>query len=266
MKYCLHGHPLTEENVYSDKNGYLLCKKCRQQRDKKRYIAGSPLPQSGVAGVIWCKRRNKWKARIAVNGQEIPLGFFTEKQAAIAARQEAEHRYDAAPPKWWNKHQSPEEKQAARTAYNKQHYQLTKETRIEYARLYRQTNPEKIKATCRKSRRKAKRDDPIKYIITRLKARSMHKGIPFDLSPDHVILPAFCEVCGTRLVLFGGRFKGSTISADKIQPKKGYTNGNVKFICVDCNTLKRDCTDPQRFRALADYVERNLPTATSNRS
>jgi hypothetical protein len=261
MKHCLYGHILTEENVYSDKNGYLLCKKCRQQRDKKRYIAGSPLPQSGVAGVTWYKRRNKWKSRIAVNGQEIPLGFFAEKQAAIAARQEAEHRYGVAPPK---RNQTLEEKQADRAAYNKKYYLDSQEQQQERARTYRKRNPEKIKATNIKSRRKRKAADPIKFIITQLKRRSAQRGIPFDLLPEHITLPEFCEVCGTRLVLFGGRFKGSTVSADKLQPNKGYTNGNVKFICIDCNTLKRDCIDPHRFRAIADYIERNLPTTTFN--
>lgn len=255
MKHCLHGHALTEANVYLQ-NGYLLCKKCRQLRDKKRYIAGSPLPQSGVAGVIWYKRRNKWKARIAVRGKEIPLGFFTELQDAIAARQEAERQYGVTPLRY---NLTTEDKQAERAAYNKKYYLDRQEEQCERARQYRSKYPEKIKATSVKSKIKQKSSDPVKYILAQLKRRSVQKCIPFDLLPEHVTLPDFCEVCGARLVLFGGRFRGSTVSADKLIPDKGYTNGNVRFICMDCNTLKRDCIDPHRFRAIADYIERHIP-------
>jgi hypothetical protein len=37
---------------------------------------------SGVKGVAWCKRKNKWRARIIVDGKEHHIGFFDNLQAA----------------------------------------------------------------------------------------------------------------------------------------------------------------------------------------
>ena len=37
---------------------------------------------SGVKGVAWCKRKNKWRARIIVDGKEHHVGFFDDLQDA----------------------------------------------------------------------------------------------------------------------------------------------------------------------------------------
>ena len=46
--------------------------------------------KSGVTGVSWNKARQKYVARITKNGKHIHLGFFSELEDAIAARQKAE--------------------------------------------------------------------------------------------------------------------------------------------------------------------------------
>lgn len=57
--------------------------------------------QSGVTGVCWQKGNDKWKAYIGVNGTQIILGFFDDKDEAIRIRKQAEveyygtRRYDA---------------------------------------------------------------------------------------------------------------------------------------------------------------------------
>jgi hypothetical protein len=48
--------------------------------------------KSGVSGVTWRADRKKWNARIKVGYKNFNLGLFSEKSAAIAARQEAENR------------------------------------------------------------------------------------------------------------------------------------------------------------------------------
>lgn len=48
---------------------------------------------SGVTGVSWHKASNRWYARIQNNGNEIGLGFFTDKDDAIRARLLAEKKY-----------------------------------------------------------------------------------------------------------------------------------------------------------------------------
>ena len=48
---------------------------------------------SGHVGVYWCKIRSRWRAKITVNGKNIYLGYFKEKEDAIKARKEAEAKY-----------------------------------------------------------------------------------------------------------------------------------------------------------------------------
>lgn len=50
-----------------------------------------PRASSGILGVY--KSRKKWMARICVNGREIIIGTFSDKQKAKDARQAAEHEY-----------------------------------------------------------------------------------------------------------------------------------------------------------------------------
>lgn len=48
---------------------------------------------SGVTGVSWCKRNQKWCAQIRVNRKTIHLGYFDNLQDAAKARKEAEEKY-----------------------------------------------------------------------------------------------------------------------------------------------------------------------------
>lgn len=48
---------------------------------------------SGVTGIIWLKRENKWRAAIKINGKTIIVGEYKKKQDAINARKEAEQKY-----------------------------------------------------------------------------------------------------------------------------------------------------------------------------
>ena len=48
---------------------------------------------SGVTGVNWEKRRNKWQAYITVNKKRIYLGLFDNIEDAIRVRKEAESKF-----------------------------------------------------------------------------------------------------------------------------------------------------------------------------
>jgi len=49
---------------------------------------------SGYKGVVWFKRKQKWMARIKVNGKGIHLGYFTDKEeAALAYIKAAEQHF-----------------------------------------------------------------------------------------------------------------------------------------------------------------------------
>lgn len=49
--------------------------------------------KSGVTGVYWHAKRNKWIAYITVNGERMHLGYFNDFDDAVKARKEAEFKY-----------------------------------------------------------------------------------------------------------------------------------------------------------------------------
>lgn len=49
--------------------------------------------KSGTTGVRWRKDISKWTARICVDGKNLNLGYFTEKEDAIEARKAAEREH-----------------------------------------------------------------------------------------------------------------------------------------------------------------------------
>ena len=48
---------------------------------------------SGITGVYWYSREEKWSAEIGINGKSIRLGLFNDKDEAIKARKMAEQKY-----------------------------------------------------------------------------------------------------------------------------------------------------------------------------
>lgn len=52
--------------------------------------------RSGIIGVSWAKHCNRWKAYIGVNGRQIVLGYFAQKEDAIDARKKADSLYGYA--------------------------------------------------------------------------------------------------------------------------------------------------------------------------
>jgi len=48
---------------------------------------------TGITGVLWDKRYQKWKSIIGINNKQIHLGYYDDKNDAIKVRKEAEVKY-----------------------------------------------------------------------------------------------------------------------------------------------------------------------------
>lgn len=58
-----------------------------------RNMSLRPTNTSGICGVYWDKRRQKWRAQIQVQGKQTYIGSYTNIQDAIDARRAAEEKY-----------------------------------------------------------------------------------------------------------------------------------------------------------------------------
>lgn len=76
--------------VYDNRKSNLrIVTHSQNMRNHKIHINNS----SGVSGVSWHKKANKWWAYINVDGKRINLGYFDKFEDAVKARKNAEEKY-----------------------------------------------------------------------------------------------------------------------------------------------------------------------------
>lgn len=90
--------------------GYHMCKRCQElyssqkAREKAGFQNGTQITKlknmkntasnsSGVRGVVWDKRSNKWRARLTFQGKYMSFGTYEKFEDAVAARKAAEEEY-----------------------------------------------------------------------------------------------------------------------------------------------------------------------------
>lgn len=95
------------------------------------------------------------------------------------------------------------------------------------------------------------------YARLNAKRRAVKKGLPFDLSGSYIysILPDKCPVFGTAFKFRGNGVLGPTSpSIDRIDPAKGYVEGNIVIISLKANQIKNAFTTSD-IRRVADWME-----------
>lgn len=103
---------------------------------------------------------------------------------------------------------------------------LTQSHRNEYKKAWMDKNPRNVWA------KHARRD---------AKLRAAKKGVPFNLTAKYIrsILTDFCPVFNTEFVFRGnGKILPTSPSLDRIDPAKGYVEGNVVVISSKANNIK----------------------------
>lgn len=91
-------------------------------------------------------------------------------------------------------------------------------------------------------------------MYTGVKDRARRRSIPFDLTPDDIVIPERCPVLGLVLSPNVGHAAPNSPSLDRIDPSKGYVRGNVQVISQRANALKRDATADE-IQMVITYME-----------
>lgn len=69
--------------------------------------------------------------------------------------------------------------------------------------------------------------------------RARHKGLPFSIKKEDIVIPTHCPVLGIRLRASDQQTPASP-SLDRIRNSRGYTRGNIIVVSWRANNLKRD--------------------------
>jgi hypothetical protein len=103
--------------------------------------------------------------------------------------------------------------------------------------------------------REDRRLNPAKYLWKFAKKRATANNIPFNITPEDIIVPPVCPVFGTEFKIGSGSIDPRAPSLDRIFPEKGYVKGNIAVISHRANTLKGNAS-AEEIHKLASWLER----------
>lgn len=115
-------------------------------------------------------------------------------------------------------------------------------------------------AHCLRNQADMRKNDPFLMATIQKKKQAKSRGIEFNLTRDFLEdlwqqQDGKCAALGTPIEFNRDLRSDSLATIDRIIPHLGYTQGNVKWLSGLANRVKNNCTDPQVFRNIADYVE-----------
>ena len=96
-------------------------------------------------------------------------------------------------------------------------------------------------------------------MVRAAKARAMTAGVPFNLTPDDIVIPQLCPVLQIPLMVGQSQATDNSPSLDRVLPLLGYVPGNVLVISNRANRIKNNATIPE-LRAVADFFENHINT------
>ena len=83
-----------------------------------------------------------------------------------------------------------------------------------------------------------------KRLLSSIKSKCIKYNIEFNLDLSDIIIPEVCPITKIPLVIHKERGKFiDTPSIDRIDPTKGYTKSNIRFVCFWYNVAKLNFTD-----------------------
>ena len=75
------------------------------------------------------------------------------------------------------------------------------------------------------------------------KQRAKKHGLPFDLTPQDILVPTHCPILGIPLIISKngkGKPSGNSPTLDRIDPTLGYVRDNVWVVSSKANRMKQD--------------------------
>lgn len=104
-------------------------------------------------------------------------------------------------------------------------------------------------------------EQPFQEIHRRKRNHSKSRSIQYDLCPEYLEnvwnqQGGKCAALGIDLDLTGYTKQDHKATIDRIVPSLGYTQGNIKWVSWLANRVKSDCTDPEVFTKVAEYVRK----------
>jgi len=139
---------------------------------------------------------------------------------------------------------------ACEIAKRVQHYAANKQRVNEYSSAWKARNRGRRAETLR---REYEATDPIVLMLRTAKSRAKKRGVPFQLTPADIEVPAVCPILGIPIQRSRELLAPGSPSLDRIIPTLGYVPGNVAVISQRANTIKNSGTAAEHER-IAEWM------------
>ena len=96
-----------------------------------------------------------------------------------------------------------------------------------------------------------------------VRSRARRFGVPFDLDSTDIVIPKRCPLLDIPLIRGTKIIHAGSPSLDKIEPRKGYSKGNVQVISFKANAMKQNAT-LEEFELMARNWRRLVHGKDSN--
>jgi hypothetical protein len=100
--------------------------------------------------------------------------------------------------------------------------------------------------------------NPDRYVRGRLvacaKLRAKKRDLPFNITPDDIVIPTHCPVLGIPILVSSTRTCcANSPSIDRIIPSRGYVKGNVIVISMRANSIKSNAKPDEILKVAYFY-------------
>lgn len=135
--------------------------------------------------------------------------------------------------------------------YKREYYLKNRARMLQKTMEWQRRNPELVKINKTKSRKKARALKPYMQPLYEAKSRASKKELAFDLTENWARerWTGKCELTGADFDLcVGGKPTAFSVSLDRIDPNRGYTQDNCRFILWSVNRFKSNYDDATIMR------------------
>lgn len=91
------------------------------------------------------------------------------------------------------------------------------------------------------------------------KYRASKLGLPFDITPEDVVIPETCPYLD--IVLTNEHGHGfplpTNVSLDRIVPERGYVKGNIQVLSVKANTMKNNASIQELLTFSKNFLDKH---------
>ena len=106
-----------------------------------------------------------------------------------------------------------------------------------------------------------RQEDVFDQVYRRKRSHCKNEGKIFQVTKDYLKnlwneQSGKCAVLGIDIDLNASRFDNHKATLDQVMPNQGYTIGNVAWVSWLANRIKSNCTDPEVFLKVAEYVRK----------